>query len=65
MLLKDFAQCRRVEMIVVLKLQDEGFAFGRSLERWLDAEFLDLIQVELPLLGEKSAMQRVGVLGAR
>src|SRR2546423_1691809 len=65
MLLQDFAQRLRVEVIVVLKLQNERLAFRRGLQRRLVAELFDLIQVELPLLAEKSAMQRLGVLGAQ
>jgi len=54
-----------MEVVVVQEIQHQHLTIRRGLQGWLDTELLDLVQVELPLLAQESAMQGVRVLGTQ
>ena len=65
MLLKNLPQRLRMQVIIVLKLQRQRVPIACGLQRRLDAELLDLIEIELPLLAKESTMESIGFLGAQ
>ena len=65
MLLKNLPQRLRMQVIIVLKLQHQRFPIACGLQRRLDAELLDLIEIELPLLAKESTMESIGFLRAK
>src|SRR5438105_4384127 len=62
---QQLAQILWMHVIVVQEIQHQRLPFARRLQLRLQAELLDLVQIELPFLAEESAMQRVGLLRAQ
>src|SRR5262249_31201903 len=63
MLLQDLTQRLGMDVVIVLELQDESRALARVDELRLDAELLNLVQIELPLFAKESANQGLRLFG--
>ena len=51
-----------MHVVIVQKLQHHRLALCGGLQRWFDAELINLIQIELPLLSKETTVQGVAVL---